>query len=80
MNKRGGIFLATIFTFIFIIMGFLFIPYIQDSALSATTSLDCNNISITDGTKTTCLIIDSGLPYFIIAIFALAGGFIGNEL
>lgn len=40
------------------------------------SNLDCDNSSITDGTKSTCLMIDLLLPYFIISVLAVAGGWV----
>ena len=41
------------------------------------TGLDCSNVSaISDGTKLTCLAVDWAVPYYIMLIFAAAGGFI----
>jgi hypothetical protein len=38
--------------------------------------LDCDNSSISDGKKLTCLAVDLILPYFIIILIAIAGGWI----
>ena len=80
MNKRGSIMLGIVFAIFFLMVGFLLLPFMKDSATDSRTSLDCTNSSISDGNKTTCLLVDFGLPYFIIAILTFIGGIIGNEL
>jgi len=39
-------------------------------------NLDCDNSSISDGTKLTCLAVDSTVPYFILAILSVTIGII----
>lgn len=79
-NKKGTMFLGFIFAFFFFILGMLVLPFMQDEASSARTSLNCTNSSISDGNKTTCLMTSGAIPYFIIAILIFIGGFVGNEL
>ena len=80
MNKKGGIYLSVVFAIFFFMAGVLMIPLIKDGVTDTRTSIQCTNSSISDGAKLTCLIIDTEVPYFIVIILALAGGFIGNEL
>ena len=46
------------------------------STARGTSQLDCTNSSISDGQKSTCLIVDITLPVFIGTIIALAGAYI----
>ena len=81
MNKRGGLFLGFTFAFFFFMFGMLMIPLIEDAITSARTSINCSNsTTITSGNKLVCLGLDAGVPYYIVAILSLIGGFIGNEL
>ena len=50
-----------------------------DNARS-TENLDCSNPNISDATKLTCLSVDLVVPYYIILIFAAAGGVITYRL
>lgn len=78
-GKKGSLYLGFLFAFFFFIFGMLMIPFMKDSATDARTNIQCTNSSISDGTKVTCLITDSSVPYFIIVILTLVGGFIGKE-
>jgi hypothetical protein len=78
MNKRGNIFFgATMGIFVFII-GVLIIPFFTDDITTVRTSLDCTNVSISDGIKWTCLNVDLVVPYFIWFFVSLAVGIIGG--
>lgn len=79
-NKKGTLFIGFLFAFFFFMLGVWLIPSMQDSVTSTRTSIGCTNSSISDGAKLTCLMADSGVPYFIVIILTLVGGFIGNEL
>lgn len=79
MNRNGQTMLLGLMMGVFLFMlAMVFIEPIKDviSSVRGTSQLDCNNSSISDGTKGTCLIVDLILPYFIITIVALAGGWI----
>ncbi len=80
MNKKGGLFLGLMFMFIFFIFGMLMLPYMKDGATEMRTDVQCTNSSISDGAKVTCLLGDSSVPYFIVIIMMLAGGFVGKNL
>lgn len=79
-NKKGDIMLAFSFAFFFFLIGMLMLPFIEDTITSARENLDCTNSSISDGNKISCLYTDVAVPYFIVGILVLVGGFIGNEL
>jgi len=72
--------LGVVFAIFFFMAGMLIIPFIKDNVTDSRTEIQCTNSSISDGAKLTCLVVDTGVPYFILMILALAGGFIGNEL
>ncbi len=81
MNKKGSLVIGFIFAVAFFMFGMLLIPLMKDGVTDARTSVDCTNSSISDGAKAICLVgLDVGVPYFIIVVLTLAGGFIGNEL
>lgn len=81
MNKKGSLFLGLTFAFFFFMFGMLMVPLMEDAVTSARTNINCSNSSaLTSGTKLVCLGLDTGVPYYIIAILTLIGGFIGNEL
>jgi hypothetical protein len=78
MNKRGNIFWgASIGIFVFII-GVLIIPFFTEDITTTRTSLDCSNMSISDGAKLTCLNVDLVVPYFIWFFVSLAVGIFGG--
>ena len=79
-GKKGGLAMGVLFAFMFFILGMLILPFAKDQVTDSRTSLDCTNSSISDGNKTTCLMVDGTVPYLIIAILVFVGGFIGNEL
>ena len=80
INKRGNLFIGFIFAFFFFLLGMWMLPFMKDSVNSSRSNLQCTNSSITDGAKVTCLEVGGGVPYFIIAVLVLVGGFIGKEL
>ena len=79
-KKGAGMFIAIIFAVFFFMIGMWMIPFMQDGATEARTSMDCTNSSISDGAKVTCLFVGGGVPYFILAILTFAGGLIGSKL
>lgn len=80
MNKKGSLYMGAVFAFFFFLIGMLMLPFIKDMVTDARTDISCSSSSISDGNKLTCLFSDILVPYFILAILTLAGGFIGNEL
>ena len=82
-NRKGQAALVALAIGIFIFfLGLSFIDPLKDviTEARAVGQLDCDNSSITDGTKTTCLIVDLILPYFIITILAIAGAWISARI
>lgn len=83
MNNRGQTFMVALMIGIFVfMMAMVFIDPIADVITEArsATQLDCSNSSITDGMKSTCLIVDLTLPYFIGIVIAIAAALIGARL
>jgi hypothetical protein len=81
MNKRGAAFLGIITAIIIFMAGALMIEHYKDTITSTRTTLDCSNYTgISDGTKLVCLEIDLLLPYFILTLLSIAGGFIAETL
>ena len=79
MNKKGQTMIVGLMVGVMIFMlAMVFINPIKSVIKEARneTQLDCNNASITDGEKSTCLIVDLILPYFIGLVCAVAGGWI----
>lgn len=80
MNKKGTLYMGIVFAFFFFLFGMLMLSFIKDGVTSARIDADCTNSSISDGNKLVCLGLDSSVPYFIVGILTLVGGFIGREL
>jgi len=83
MNNRGQtIFMAILIGVIIFAFGMLAMNFIKDDITIATNSnnLDCNNVSITDGAKITCLAMDATIPYLFLLIISAAGGLIAAKL
>lgn len=80
MNKKGqGLGIAIIVAITIFIIGMMAVNFITPEVTRARgpTQLDCtNSTGISDGTKLTCLLVDTTVPYFFIIIFAAAGGLI----
>lgn len=77
MNKKGNLFSAGLVSLMLLMIGLIVIQFLQTPIDNARVDLDCSNAgSITDGTKLTCLFVDSTIIYFIVVIFSIAGGVI----
>jgi hypothetical protein len=79
MNKRGNIFFGVGIAIFLWVMGILILPYITDSVTDSRTGLDCTNISISGGSKITCLYGDVVVPYFIWFLVSLLLGYIAGS-
>ena len=80
MNRKGQTALIGLVIGVFLFMFAMSIIDPLADVISETRTvgqLDCDNNSITDGKKATCLIVDLMLPYFIAIVLAVAGGYIG---
>ena len=76
-DRRGQAAMLGLMVGIFIfLLGIGLIDPIADviTESRASSQLDCTNSSISDGQKLTCLAVDLTLPYFIVSLLALAGG------
>lgn len=83
MNNKGQTFFFAIVTALIIfVFGMLFLNFLKDDITTTTSSsaLDCNNLSISDGNKVTCLAMDATVPYFFLLILSAAGGLIAAKL
>jgi hypothetical protein len=59
----------------------IIVNFIKPEVTSTYSQLNCSNASaITDGTKLMCLNIDLVVPYFIILVFAIAGGILTDKI
>ena len=61
------------------VVGLIIVNFVMPEVTQTRTDLNCA-APATDGTKLMCLNIDIVVPYFIILIFALAGGYIADKL
>jgi len=79
MNKKGSaVFFGIIIGIFCFILGVLIIPFLTEDIATARIALDCTNVSITDGTKLTCLEHDLVVPYFIAFFVSLAAGILAG--
>jgi len=78
MNKKGNVFFGATLGIVCFIVGVLIIPFFTDDITIARNNLDCTNVTITDGTKLTCLLGDMVIPYFIWFFASLAVGILGG--
>ena len=81
MNSKGQSLLFAIIGAVMIFMaGMLFLNHVMDDVtLSRTVGFNCDDSTISDGTKLTCLGIDLVIPILIISIVSLSGGLIINR-
>lgn len=76
-NKKGSAYLAIPVAILFFAVGILFISFVQDSINATRQDLSCSDTnSISDGTKITCLMVDTAIPYLIWSFASIALGFI----
>ena len=78
-NNKGQVFFVGLMIGICaFMMAMIFIDPMTDVITESRASgqLDCSNASITDGQKSTCLIVDLMLPLFIGTCVGLAGAYI----
>ncbi len=83
MNNTGQAALVGLMIGVFVFMlAMAFINPLADviSEVRGTSQLDCENSSISDGQKATCLVSDLILPYFIVAVLAVGGAWISAKL
>jgi len=79
MNRKGQVFLVGLMLGIAAFMcAMVFIDPLADviTESRAVGQLDCSNASISDGQKSTCLLVDLTLPIFIAVCIGLAGAYV----
>lgn len=82
MNKKAQSILMGVVVGLFLFMaGMIFVDFIDLETESMLTSLNCGNstnpnLTVSDGVKATCLVGEIVTPYYIVIIFATAGGII----
>jgi len=78
MNNKGQLALVGmmigIFVILFAVISISPLADVVETQLGAS-QLDCENASITDGAKMTCLALDLIVPYFFLTVIALAGAY-----
>jgi len=80
MNKKGNIYLNVGIGIFLWITGVLVMPFLADSITNARTNLGCSTLSaLTSGTKLVCIGISGVMPYFILFLIAMVGGFLIGE-
>lgn len=82
MSSKGQTLgLAVLYSLFFFVFGILFINFLQPDIISVQNSLSCSSpLTISDGTKIVCLMVDGVMPYFIIGIVSVAMGAITARL
>lgn len=78
-NKKGqSLGLSIIMAIMIFLIGMTVLNILKPEITTARDSnnLDCANTAISDGNKLTCLVVDIALPYFILLIISVAGGYI----
>lgn len=83
LNKKGQTAILGIMIGVFVfLLAMTFIDPLSDviTESRAADQLDCDNSSISDGKKLTCLMVDLILPYFIGVVIAVAGGYLGARI
>ena len=80
-NKKGGIGIAIILSIFIFIVGLSVMNLIIPEVTTFRTDMSCSDAAnISDGSKLTCLIGDATVPYFILLVFSVAGGFLVEKL
>lgn len=76
LNKKGNFAMTMIIAVVFFMFGILIIGLIfPDIAIARSLdSLDCTNMTISDGNKLACLGVDGIVPAFIISLVIIGGG------
>ena len=78
-NKKGqtlGVSIIIAITIFLIGFSVLNILKPEITRVRSSDGLDCSNVSISDGTKLTCLVTDTQIPVFILAILSIVIGII----
>lgn len=78
MANDGSLGVVIVIAIFIFIVGIPVVNILKGEVTTArgSTGLDCTNSSITDGTKLTCLAVDTTIPYFMLVVISIAGGMI----
>lgn len=81
MNNKGQVLGLTILSILgVIIIGFMFLNFILPEVTNFRTALTCSDAdNISDGTKVLCLIGDSTVPIYVIALFTIVTGVVARR-
>jgi len=83
LNNRKGeaafVLVALMMGIFFFMIAMVFIDPMKDviTEVRAADQLNCTSTALTDGEKSTCLIVDLIMPMFIGVVLATAAGIIG---
>lgn len=82
INKKGqiGVFFTFMVAIVMFILGFSLASPLVASSNVVRGAMDCNNASIDNFQKATCLVVDVSVPFVVGIIFALGGLAIGAKL
>lgn len=88
MNNRGQVvLLALMLGAVILVVTIALSPVIKEISVEARNvssgdriGLDCGNSSISDFDKSTCVITDLYLPYFLISVLGLVGILVGARI
>ena len=75
-KKKGNFMMTAIIALAFWMFGILIIGLIMPdiSITRSSDSLDCSNMTISDGNKLSCLGVDMIVPAFILSLLIIGGG------
>jgi hypothetical protein len=81
MNNRGAMGFSIVIGIMIFLIGIPIINILKPEidVARGSSGLDCSNVSISDGTRLTCLGVDLVIPYFILIVLSVAGGFIAER-
>ena len=81
-NKGAGLLIAFLVAGMLFAAGILMVNFLKPEVSLAISSnqLDCNNLTISDGVKLTCLALDAVVPYSIVLVISIAGGIVASRI
>jgi len=80
-NKGQSLGLAILTSIVFLILGLMFVNFLTPEISDFRSNLDCTNAAnISDGTKLTCLLVDTTVVYWIVIVFSVVIGGITSRL
>lgn len=80
-GKKGNLGIAVIVAIMIFLIGLPIVNILKPEVDVArgSSGLDCSNVSISDGTRLTCLGVDLVIPYFLLIVCSAAGGFVASR-